>query len=220
MSKEETTNTPEVKEESEATVNQSTEEQAAEESVGQLHEEESSVSEKQVPDLVPKSRLDKEIKRRKELQRELAEERKEVESEDPDDEPEEDSQVAKLAKDLEEIKRRERQAQLEQTFEKHYSKALENNPDFKSIANKEVIKQMAFNPANKNKTYSQLLQEAYGNAIPGRKTIETTTPRGGAVDTKVDVDRARTDAEYRRQVLADPDLRKQYNQGLEKRLRL
>jgi len=59
-----------------------------------------------------------------------------------------------------------------------------------------VIKALAFNPANKNKTYSQLLDEAYGNALTGRRTIETTTPRGGAKDTKVDMQRAQSDEAF------------------------
>lgn len=224
MSNEETTNTPEVKEESETTENQPAAEESTEDtstdepSVGELHEEESTETEKKVPDSVPKSRLDKEIKKRKELEKQLAEATKEAE--EGDSEPEDDSKVEQLAKDLEAIKKRERQVKSEAVFSEHYDKALANNPDFKDIANKEVIKQMAFNPANKNKTYTQLLNEAYGNAIPGRKTIETTTPRGGATDTKVDMDRAQNDTEYRREVLSDPTLKKQYNEGLEKRLRL
>lgn len=100
----------------------------------------------------------------------------------------------------------------------HLNKALDNAPEYKDIVNVEVIKAMAFNPANANKTYSQLLNEAYGNAVTGRRTIETTTPRGGAKDTQLDRRRAETDTEYRREVLADPALRKQYNEGLTDRV--
>lgn len=221
MSKEETTNTPEVKEESESTENQTvaTDETTDEESVASLHEEESEES-KPVPNTVPKSRLDKEIKKRKELEKQLADATKAADEDDDVDDPEDDSEVKKLAKDLEEIKQRERRVRAEQVFEQHFTKALENNSDYKDVVNKEVIKQMAFNPANKDKTYSQLIQEAYGNAIPGRKTVESTTPRGGAKDVKVDVDLARKDPEYRREVLSDPDMRKQYNSGIEKRIGL
>lgn len=84
--------------------------------------------------------------------------------------------------------------------------------------NPEVIKQMAFNPANKDKTYLQIVEEAYGNSIPGKKTIESTTPRGGVQDAKVDMEKARTDGEYRREVLRTPELRKQYNEGIENRI--
>jgi len=84
--------------------------------------------------------------------------------------------------------------------------------------NAEVIKALAFNPANANKTYKQLLEEAYGNAITGRRTVETTVPRGGAKDTKLDMQRARTDTAYRREVLADPELKKQYNEGITDRV--
>jgi hypothetical protein len=100
----------------------------------------------------------------------------------------------------------------------HLNKTLENSPEYKDIVNVDVIKALAFNPANANKTYKQLLDEAYGNAVTGRRTLETTTPRGGAKDTKLDVQRAKTDTEYRREVLKDPDLRKQYNEGLTDRV--
>jgi hypothetical protein len=101
---------------------------------------------------------------------------------------------------------------------KHLKTALENAPEYKEVVNVEVIKALAFNPANANKTYKQLIEEAYGNAVTGRRTIETTTPRGGAKDTKVDMRRAQSDSAYRHEVLADPELRKQYNEGLTDRV--
>jgi len=77
---------------------------------------------------------------------------------------------------------------------------------------------MALNPANKDKTFSALLEEAYGSALGGKRTIETTTPRGGADNTKVDAERAQKDPEYRKEVFANPDLKKQYNESLTDRL--
>ena len=121
---------------------------------------------------------------------------------------------------IEAEKHRRKRDELNKTLDKHINDALENAPEFKDVANVEVIKQMALNPANKDKTYSQLLEEAYGNALGGKRTIETTTPRGGADDGKVDLERASRDQEYRKHVLATPELKKQYNEGIETRIGL
>lgn len=216
MSKEETTNAPEVKEESETTVN--TEEGTQDESTGaseepsvsELHQDDSSKEEKKVPEMVPKSRLDKEIQRKKELEAELARARAEVS--DPSSDTSSDD-VQEIKNKLAQLEQKERQEKMNQIFDQNFNKALENNPQFEGIANKEVIRQMAFNPANKDKTYSQLLNEAYGNALQGTRTVETTIPRGGAKDTKVDIQRAQSDADYRREVFANPELKQQYNEG-------
>ena len=86
------------------------------------------------------------------------------------------------------------------------------------MANTDILKQMAL--ANKDMTYSQLLDKVYGNTLEGKRTLETTTPRGGAKDAKVDFERAQRDGEYRKSVLRDPALKKQYNVGLETRINL
>lgn len=216
------TETPETTDNTE----QAAPEAPAEPTVAELHEEASDSSDKPEkpakPDSVPLKKFVEEKRKRKELQQELDALRAEL-SEDPDvedDEVEENPDVQALADKLDKIEKEQRQRHLNAAFEKHLNDALENAPEYKDIVNVEVIRQMAFNPANKNKTYAQLLDEAYGNAIGGRRTIETATPRGGAKDSKVDLDRARTDTEYRRQVLADPELRKQYNATLTDRIPL
>jgi ribosomal protein L29 len=218
----EPTNTPEVKEESETTVNEvatpeaEVKSETEEPTLADLHKEDE--PEKKVPDSVPLARLNKEVSRRKELEKELAELRQQIDAGDDYDEPEDSSEVQKLVADVKEIKQREARLKAEQVFAKNLERTLENNPQYKDIVNNEVIKQMAFNPANKDKTYTQLLEEAYGNAIQGRRTMESTTPRGGAENPKVDIQRAQRDAEYRKQVLADPDMRKEYNKDLHLRI--
>jgi hypothetical protein len=200
-----TTTAPEVIEE------QPTEPEAVETetTVAELHEEKPKAEK---PKVVPFARLDKEIAKRKELEAKLAE------YEAATDSDEEEPEVKKLAHKLEQIEEKDRRAALEATFMKHLNTALENAPEYKEVVNVEVIKALAFNPANANKTYKQLIEEAYGNAVTGRRTIETTTPRGGAKDTKVDMRRAQSDSAYRHEVLADPELRKQYNEGLTDRV--
>lgn len=208
--------------ESEVIETQTTEQdtKAVEPTVADLHSETTSeVKEQKEVSSVPFKKFIKEKEKRKQLERELAELKSQLEGEIEDtDDVDEEPEVKKLAHKLEQIEGRELLAKREATFAEHFNRALVNSPEYKDVANVEVIKALAFNPANANKTYKQLLEEAYGNAVTGRRTIETTTPRGGAKDTKVDMERARTDAAYRHEVLADPEQRKQYNEGLTDRV--
>jgi hypothetical protein len=202
-----------VNEAPEETVNDTEQEtEVAEPTVADLHEVKPTKTEK--PKLVPFARLDKEIAKRKELEAKLAEYELAVEDGDEEAEPE----VRKLAQKLELIEKRDQDAQFNSRFQEHLGQALENNPEYKGVVNAEVIKSLVLNPANANKTYKQLLEEAYGNAITGRRTVENTTHRGGAKDSKVDMKRAQSDSAYRHEVLADPDLRKQYNEGITDRI--
>jgi hypothetical protein len=208
---EENTTVPEVKEEQ-------TEQPAVETepTVAELHPEKPKASK---PNEVPIARLDKEIQRRKDAEAELKALRQEIEGRiDEAEEEDNESEVKKLAQKLERIEESGRINKMEATFMEHLNKTLENSPEYKDIVNVDVIRALAFNPSNANKTYKQLLEEAYGNALTGRRTIETTTPRGGAKDDKLDMKRAQTDGQYRREVLANPELRKQYNEGLTDRV--
>jgi len=230
MTEKETTTEPEDKEAPESTETDTQEPEApAEPTVAELHEEEKTEEAPKKPDSVPLQKFIDEKRKRKELQKELDSLKTEYED-DPDvddDEVDDRPDVKAIAEKIEKLEKFEssqlkaqRDAQKNATFEKNFASTLENVPEYTDVVNKEVIRQMAFNPANANKTYLQLIEEAYGNAISGRRTIETTTPRGGAKDTKVDLDRARTDGEYRREVLADPELRRQYNENLTDRIPL
>lgn len=176
------------------------------------------VDDNPIVDTIPKARLDKEIRRRKELEAKVAE----LESleEAGDDTPESDDQKSDLEARLEKIEAKEKSIKLNATLESNITAALENAPEFKDVVNMDVIKQMALNPANKSKTYSQLLEEAYGNALGDRRVVETTTPRGGANNEKVDITRAQSDPAYLKEVLADPELKKQYNKDIEHRINL
>lgn len=228
------TNAPEVKEEAETTENKATEEvkettkeeakkdetsEKKEQTIGELHKDTSSEKPKQVPI----ERLDKEIQKRKELERQLEEIKSQMEDEDEDPTPAEETKVDKLQKEIEQLKNKEAQKELDAVINKNIDEALKDAPEYKDIINRDVIARLIKDPANKDKTYLQVLDEAYGNAIGGKRTIETTTPRGGAEKQKVDMARAKKDPAYRKEVLKDPDLRKQYNEaegGLENRLRL
>jgi hypothetical protein len=200
-----TTPEQEVNQVPEETVN---DEQVTEETIGDtLGDTQAEEATKEKSTEVPIARLNKEIDRRKALEKEL-------EDLKSTSEPENESEVKALADKISKIEKKEAAAFLEEKL----NEALDEAPEYKNIVNKDVIKQMAVN--NQDKTWGQLLDEAYGNALGGKRTVESTTPRGGAKDTKVDLERAQRDAEYRKSVLRDPDLKKQYNEGLEHRINL
>ena len=203
----------EVKETSEETVN---EEQETGDTVGVYQDEESDNGSEHIP----KARLDKEINRRKELEAKLEALEKEKEADPEVKDVSKDPSVKELADKLANIEKNEATAKRDVALEKGLNKALDDAPEFKDVINVDFIKQMALNPANADKTFAQLLDEAYGNALGGKRTIESTTPRGGAKNEKVDIEKARRDNSYLKEVLADPVLRKQYNEGLENRIML
>src|ERR1035437_3473458 len=79
---------------------------------------------------------------------------------------------------------------------------------------KDVSKTLAFDPKNANKTFAQIFQESYGHLVTGKKTLDTTKPRGGAKDTSIDYARAKKDTTYFAEVMADPTLKAEYNKNL------
>ena len=111
-------------------------------------------------------------------------------------------------KPLEEEKRKE---SIEKVFNTHFNLALEKVPEFKGIVNPEVIKSLSLLPQNANKTFLQLIEETYGGAITGRRTIPQTVPAGGKESGPLDYQRAVKDPEYFKEVMADPKLKAEYN---------
>lgn len=106
---------------------------------------------------------------------------------------------------------------FETVFNKAYDSAMDRAPEFKAIANPEVIKNLASLPQNANKNLTQILEETYGNAVPGKRTIETTTPGGGKEPEPLDVARAGRDTEYFKEVMSNPKLKAQYNDQMLKK---
>lgn len=107
---------------------------------------------------------------------------------------------------------------IDKVFATHFDKAMAEMPEFAGVVNREVIKTLSLDPSNANKTFSQLIEETYGNAIGGKRTLETTTHRGGKSPEHVDIDRASRDGKYLAEVLSNPDTKKEYNEGLINRL--
>lgn len=112
---------------------------------------------------------------------------------------------------------KEKADKFNDAFSKQYNTALERGPEFQTIANPDVIKTLATLPQNKNKTVSQLLEETYGNALTGKRTIETTQPGGGKDPEPLDFAKAEKDINYFNEVMADPKKKAQYNEAMLKK---
>lgn len=123
---------------------------------------------------------------------------------------------AKTKKSIEEVTTakltaKESAEKFEQAFNTTWEKSLERAPEFATIANKEIIKQLALLPQNAKKTLTQIIEDTYSNVLPGKRTIETTTPGGGKDPEPLDFNRAKTDTEYFKTIMADPEMKKKYN---------
>lgn len=112
---------------------------------------------------------------------------------------------------LEPYQRESNQKKIDTAFETHFKSAMEKMPEFAPIVNPDVIKILSLDPRNKDKTFSQLIEDTYGAAVPGKRTIETTSPGGGKEPAPLDVERARRDPSYFDEVMANPKLKAEYN---------
>lgn len=126
---------------------------------------------------------------------------------------------AKISSRLKPLEEKEQSERIDKAFNEHFNKALERMPEYKDIVNPEVIKALSLMPANANKTFTQILDESYGHLVTGKRTMDATTQKGGKSDNfTVDLDRAKKDPTYFAEVMSDPNLKKQYNDGLMDRL--
>jgi len=91
-------------------------------------------------------------------------------------------------------------------------------PEYENLVNREVIKVLSLDPKNANKTFAQLIEETYGKAITGKRTIETTKPGGGKEPTEIDFDKALKDTEYFKEIMSNPTLKKKYNDSISSRV--
>lgn len=102
----------------------------------------------------------------------------------------------------------------EEIFNENFDKTLADNPEYKKLVNKDVIKALAFDAQNSNKTFAQIFQDAYGHLVTGRKTLESTKPRGGKENDPIDVSKAQRDPEYFAEIMADPKRKAEYNENM------
>jgi vacuolar-type H+-ATPase subunit I/STV1 len=122
--------------------------------------------------------------------------------------------------DLKPLREEAKQERINSAFETHFAKALELAPEYKGIANAEVIKTLSLDPKNAKKTFVQIIEDAYGSAVVGRRPMDSTTPRGGHEPETVDLDRAARDEKYLEQILSNPKSKKEYNDAMQSFYRL
>ncbi len=102
----------------------------------------------------------------------------------------------------------------EKKFQERLKTTLEDMPEYKDVINVDIVKQLAFNKANADKTFKQLLEEVYGQVSGERKQMETAVSQTNTAPTKLDYDKAVKDTKYFAEVMADPELKKEYNEKM------
>lgn len=141
---------------------------------------------------------------------------------DEDDDDSDDLDVDQPSNDvtdrLAKLESDKKRAELNSKYDALYTTTMDANPEFKDIADKEVIKQLALNPANRSKTLPQILEQTYGKLLQGRPSIETDVSPTNPTPGKVDVDKARSDPTYFKEVMADPKMKAEYNESIQDRI--
>jgi hypothetical protein len=120
----------------------------------------------------------------------------------------------KISSKLRPIEEKERKAKLETVFKKGFTEALDTMPEFQKVVNEDVIFKLSLLPENGSKTFAQLIEETYSNAIGGKRTYQTTTPGGGKEPEPLDVARASRDTAYFLEIMANPKLKAEYNKQM------
>lgn len=127
---------------------------------------------------------------------------------------------AEAEAEIKPLKEKDNAQRVEKIFTEHYDKTLEAMPEYKDIAQKDVIRALALDPKNKNKTFAQILESAYGHLITGKHSFDAAKPGGSKDNAEIDFKRAKTDTEYFNQIMANDAMKKRYNDGLAQRLNL
>lgn len=126
----------------------------------------------------------------------------------------------RVSEKLKPIELAEKQKEADKVFNTIYNQALERMSDYESVVDKDVIRSLASLPENSTLSLPQLIEKVYGRTLSGKRTIETTQPRGGKDPQEIDYQLARKDQEYFREIMANPVLKAKYNSNLEGRLDL
>lgn len=123
-----------------------------------------------------------------------------------------------VSEKLRPIEEKERKAKLAEVFTTKFSKSMEKFPELDGVVNKDLIFQASLHPDNQNKTLTQLIEEAYGKVNTSRPAFDVPNTRGRANNGEIDVDRAKTDGAYFKEIMGNPELKKKYNESLVSRL--
>lgn len=112
----------------------------------------------------------------------------------------------------------ERSKKIDEAFKTHFSKAMEGLPEYEGIVKEDVIKTLSLNPANANKTFAQIIEETYGHLTKGKATFDPKNKAARVNDGSIDTARMNSDAEYYKEVMADPVRKAKYNESLTDRI--
>lgn len=115
---------------------------------------------------------------------------------------------------LKPIKEKDRAAEIDKRFNTHFVNAMEAMPEYKDVVDKDTIKALSLLPQNANKTFTQLIEASYGHLVTGKRTIDAGSTRAGKPDGEIDFKRAESDTAYFDQIMADPGMKKKYNERL------
>lgn len=121
---------------------------------------------------------------------------------------------AKTEAQLQPLREKERREKIDAKFTEAFDRAMATMPEYAQVVNRNVIKTLSLDPANAHKTFAQIIEDAYGTAIGGKKTTERAVPRVASIGGELDYSRAKVDQTYFKEVMADPVLKKQYNDRL------
>ena len=158
----------------------------------------------------------------KEAKRQLKELSEAEDGDDSEDEPDEDDNVKESSNDprVDALLREREQEKLNTKFDALYEKTIAANPEYSGVADKEIIKQLAFSKSNASKTLSAVLEQTYGNLVTGRSSADTSIKPAKPAPGSIDFARAAKDSEYYSELMADPELKAKYNADMESRLNM
>lgn len=106
---------------------------------------------------------------------------------------------------------KEQEAQRNGAFDKVFDSFVENNPAYKDIVNKTVIKQLVFSQTDKTKKVSEIIKDVYGNV----KTKQPPKSLDGYNTNKSeDIDFSRPTPEQMKLINNDKNLQKKYGDYL------
>lgn len=125
----------------------------------------------------------------------------------------------KMADKLKPLEAKDRDDKIDKAFNKHFKDAMAEMPEYAEIVNEDVIKSLSLQSANQNKTFAQLIEDTYGKAVPGKRTLENTKPGGGRAPEEIDFAKARKDQKYFDSIMSNPETKKKYNDELMDRIK-
>ena len=126
---------------------------------------------------------------------------------------------AEISAKMQPLEDRERIIKRDNILNDAIDKQLEAMPEYTDIAKKDIVRSLALLEENAAKTIPQILEETYGHLIQGRKTIDSGAAGRSTTDeiTEIDFKRAESDGDYLKKILANPKLKKEYNDDMMKK---